>query len=53
MGVLLFLFVLLIAAPFILYALPLILYVLPFIVAGLAMSYMADRMHLHVRMVEP
>ncbi len=38
----LLLFVLIIAAPFILYALPIIMYVVPFILVGLALSCMAD-----------
>ena len=38
----LMLFMLIIAAPFILYALPIIIYVVPFILVGLALSCMAD-----------
>jgi hypothetical protein len=42
MHIILLLFVLIIAAPFILYALPIIIYVVPFILAGLALSCMTD-----------
>jgi hypothetical protein len=42
MHIVLLLFVLIIAAPFILYALPIIIYVVPFILVGLALSCMAD-----------
>lgn len=38
----LLLFVLIIAAPFILYAMPIIIYVVPFILVGLVLSCMAD-----------
>lgn len=42
MHFILVLFVLIIAAPFILYAMPIIIYVVPFILVGLALSCMAD-----------
>jgi hypothetical protein len=42
MHLILLLFVLIIAAPFILYAIPIIIYVVPFILVGLALSCMAD-----------
>lgn len=45
MHAILFLIVLVLAAPLILYALPIIIYVLPFIIVGLGLSLFAD----HVR----
>ena len=42
MHIILLLFVLIIAAPFILFAMPIIIYVVPFILAGLVLSCMAD-----------
>ena len=42
MHLVLLLFVLIIAAPFLLYALPIIIYVVPFILVGLALSCTVD-----------
>ncbi len=53
MHAILFIIVLLLAAPLILYASPLIMYVLPFILVGFGLSLFADHVRHNARKVQP